>query len=51
VDYLNGAIVRLAESLARDAPANRRITALVHAAEQGGLQPLSGAALYRALRA
>jgi 2-dehydropantoate 2-reductase len=51
VDYLNGAIVRLAESLARDAPANRRITALVHAAEQGGLQPLSGAALYRALHA
>jgi 2-dehydropantoate 2-reductase len=51
VDYLNGAIVHLAESLARDAPANRRITALLHAAEQGGLQPLSGAALYRALRA
>ncbi|MDB5765398.1 MAG: panE2 [Collimonas fungivorans] len=49
VDYLNGAIVRLAESLARDAPANRRIAALIHAAEQGGLQPLSGAALYRAL--
>jgi 2-dehydropantoate 2-reductase len=37
VDYLNGAIVRLAESLARDAPANRRIAALVHAAEQGAL--------------
>lgn len=51
VDYLNGAIVHLAESLARDAPASRRITALVHAAEQGGLQPLSGAALYRALSA
>lgn len=51
VDYLNGAIVRLAESLARDAPANRRIAALVHAAEQGGVQPLSGAALYRALHA
>ncbi|WP_442782685.1 2-dehydropantoate 2-reductase [Collimonas fungivorans] len=51
VDYLNGAIVRLAESLTRDAPANRRITALVHAAEQDGVQPLSGAALYRALHA
>ena len=49
VDYLNGAIVRLAESLTRDAPANRRITALVHAAEQDGVQPLSGAELYRAL--
>lgn len=49
VDYLNGAIVRLAESLAHDAPANRRITALIHAAELGGSQPLSGAALYRAL--
>jgi 2-dehydropantoate 2-reductase len=49
VDYLNGAIVRLAESLARDAPANRRMTALIHAAEQGKLQPWSGAALYRAL--
>ena len=51
VDYLNGAIVRLAESLARDAPANRRITALVHAAEQDGVQSLSGAELYRALHA
>lgn len=49
VDYLNGAIVRLAESLARDAPANRRMTALIHAAEQGNLQPWSGATLYRAL--
>ncbi|SDX73083.1 ketopantoate reductase [Collimonas sp. OK242] len=49
VDYLNGAIVRLAESLARDAPANRRMTALIHAAERGKLQPWSGTALYRAL--
>jgi 2-dehydropantoate 2-reductase len=47
VDYLNGAIVRLAESLARDAPANRRITALIHAAEQGRAQFWSGEALYR----
>ncbi|WP_211461832.1 2-dehydropantoate 2-reductase [Collimonas silvisoli] len=49
VDYLNGAIVHLAESLARDAPANRRITALIHAAEQASRQPLSGEALYRSL--
>lgn len=49
VDYLNGAIVRLAESLARDAPANRRVTALIHAAEQGRVQLWSGDALYRAL--
>lgn len=51
VDYLNGAIVRLAESLGRDAPANRRITALIHAAEGAPLQARQGDALFRALQA
>ena len=51
VDYLNGAIVRLAESLGRDAPANRRITALIHGAEGLAPRPLSGEALYQTLQA
>ncbi|MEO6917852.1 MAG: 2-dehydropantoate 2-reductase [Collimonas sp.] len=46
VDYLNGAIVSLAQSLGRDALANRNIAALIHAAERTGLQSLSGEALY-----
>ncbi|WP_038491808.1 2-dehydropantoate 2-reductase [Collimonas arenae] len=46
VDYLNGAIVCLAQSLGKGAPANRHIVALIHAAEGTGLQPLSGEALY-----
>lgn len=49
VDYLNGAIVGLARSLGKDAPANRRITALIHAAEGAALQSWHGDALYRAL--
>lgn len=36
VDYLNGEIVGLAEQNATDAPINRRIVELVHAAEQAG---------------
>ena len=36
VDYLNGEIVRLAERIGTQTPANRRITALVKAAESGG---------------
>lgn len=36
VDYLNGEIVRLAEQGGVAAPLNRRITALVHEAEQRG---------------
>lgn len=51
VDYLNGAVVRLAESLGRDAPLNRRIVNLIRAAETGTQPTLSGAALYRALMA
>jgi len=36
VEELNGAVVRLARSQGRAAPANERICALVHAAEHGG---------------
>ena len=36
VDQLNGEIVRLAESIDEDAPLNRRIVEIVHAAERRG---------------
>jgi 2-dehydropantoate 2-reductase len=36
VDFLNGEVVRLAESCGIDAPLNRRIVALVHEAERAG---------------
>ena len=36
VDFLNGEILELAESAGMDAPCNRRITELVHEAEQVG---------------
>jgi 2-dehydropantoate 2-reductase len=49
VDYLNGAIIGLAQSLSRDAPANRRITALIHAAEGAELGSWPGETLYQAL--
>lgn len=51
VDYLNGAVVALAESLGLDAPANRKIVALVHAAEKGKAAPMPGANLLATLRA
>ncbi|MBV8665580.1 MAG: 2-dehydropantoate 2-reductase [Burkholderiaceae bacterium] len=35
VDYINGAVVRLAESLGHDAPVNRRTVELMRKAEQG----------------
>jgi 2-dehydropantoate 2-reductase len=50
VDYLNGAVVRLAESLGRDAPVNRRIVALIRRAESGSTTEMSGEALRAALR-
>ncbi|GAB4265680.1 MAG: 2-dehydropantoate 2-reductase [Pararhodobacter sp.] len=37
VDWINAEVVRLAESLGRDAPVNRELTALIHAAEAGGI--------------
>lgn len=44
IDYINGELVRLAERLNQDAPINRKILALVRAAEEGA-EPLSPAAL------
>ena len=48
VDYLNGELVRLAETLRHDAPVNRAIVELVRKAEAGA-KPLSPAALRRAV--
>lgn len=50
VDYLNGAVLKLAQSLGHDAPANRRIVALIRAAEAGTQAARSGEALLRALK-
>jgi 2-dehydropantoate 2-reductase len=50
VDYLNGAVVKLAQSLGMDAPANQRIVALMRLAEAGSQPALSGTALWQALR-
>lgn len=49
VDYLNGAIVSLAASLGRSAPANQRIVELVHAAHRGRKTSYEGEDLYRLL--
>jgi 2-dehydropantoate 2-reductase len=50
IDYLNGAVVALAEKAGLDAPANRRIVALMHVAEQGKARGMSGKALLDALK-
>ena len=49
IDYLNGAIVALAMSLGRTAPANQRIVELVHAAHRGRKTSYDGEDLYRLL--
>ncbi|MGH8806639.1 MAG: 2-dehydropantoate 2-reductase [Noviherbaspirillum sp.] len=49
IDYLNGAVVKLAASRGRQAPANRRIVALIRATEAGQGVELDGKTLYRAL--
>jgi 2-dehydropantoate 2-reductase len=49
VDWLNGEIVRLAQSLGRRAPVNARLVELVHAAEQGGRRDWKGEELLREL--
>ncbi|MFS0754107.1 2-dehydropantoate 2-reductase [Noviherbaspirillum sp. 1P10PC] len=49
IDYLNGAVVALAGSVGRDAPANRKIVDLVHAMEQGNGQAMAGPKLLAAL--
>ncbi|MBC7499319.1 MAG: 2-dehydropantoate 2-reductase [Herminiimonas sp.] len=51
VDYLNGAVLALAESHGIDAPANRRIVALIRRAEEGSQPAMAGDALFDALRA
>lgn len=50
VDYLQGEVVRLAQTLGRKAPVNARMLALVKAAEAGAA-PLSATALYNDLKA
>jgi 2-dehydropantoate 2-reductase len=49
IDYLNGAVVSLAASIGCSAPANRRITAMVHAMQNGHDAVVDGDVLYRAL--
>ena len=49
VDYLNGAIVTLAESLGLHAPRNARIVSMIRAAEQGNRTPIEGGRLYQLL--
>lgn len=51
VDFLNGAVLKLAQSLGRDAPVNRAMISLIRAAEAGQLDSLDGPTLYRRLRA
>lgn len=49
VDYLNGAIVALAERIGRRAPRSARMVGLIRAAEQGARAPIGGDQLYRLL--
>jgi 2-dehydropantoate 2-reductase len=49
VDYLNGAVVKLAQSLGLNAPANARMVTLMRAAEAGTQPALSGTVLWQAL--
>ncbi len=49
VDWINGEVVRLAQSLGEKAPTNARLTALIHQAEQGGRQAWDSDTLYREL--
>jgi 2-dehydropantoate 2-reductase len=50
VDYLNGAVVKLARAAGLEAPANRRIVELVHQVEAGSAETMRGAELLAALR-
>jgi 2-dehydropantoate 2-reductase len=49
IDYINGEVVRLAESLNRSAPINTRLVALIRAAEQGPSRAWSGPELLEEL--
>ncbi|ADB30982.1 2-dehydropantoate 2-reductase [Kribbella flavida DSM 17836] len=50
IDYLNGEVVRLAESLGRAAPVNSRLVALIRQAQAGPRRAWTGEQLYRELR-
>jgi 2-dehydropantoate 2-reductase len=49
IDYINGEVVRLAESLNRTAPINARLVALIRATEHGPRTPWPGPALLHEL--
>jgi 2-dehydropantoate 2-reductase len=49
VDYLNGEVVRLAESLGRTAPVNAKLIELIRAAESGPRKAWTGADLFAEL--
>ncbi|HET6154429.1 MAG TPA: 2-dehydropantoate 2-reductase [Marmoricola sp.] len=51
IDWINGEVVRLAESIGTPAPVNARLIALVRAAEDGGRHDWGGAELKAQLRA
>lgn len=51
IDYLNGAVVMLAMSMGRKAPANLRIVELIHAAHRGRKITCNGDMLYALLTA
>lgn len=46
IDYLNGAVVALAASLGRTAPANQQLVRLIHQAEDGVAPALDGVMLW-----
>ena len=49
IDYLSGAVVKLAESLGRDAPLSRRVVQLMRRAEAGEINAMPGPQLLAAL--
>lgn len=50
IDWLNGEVVRLAQSLGRAAPVNARLVALVREAEKGGRRDWTGPELLKELQ-
>ena len=50
IDWINGEVVRLAESLGQQAPVNRMLIQLIREAEQGGRRDWSGDELLAVLR-
>ena len=49
IDYLNGAVIDLAAAHGGDAPANRRMVALIRRAESGTFAKHEGANLFQLL--